>query len=130
MTIRKKLTAALALGALIFPAVAQSEDGNWKRGRVYFRMVCTACHVENAGGAIAPNTRPKAEWLAYLDQDKHARGKDSVKYYVSRQYRASIKAVNKAAEKFADVPDQELLDDVRAFIVKGAKDGDAPAGCN
>jgi hypothetical protein len=28
------------------------------------------------------------------------------------------------------VPDQELLDDVAAFLTKGAKDGDAPASCN
>ncbi len=35
-----------------------------------------------------------------------------------------------AAEKFADTPDQELLDDISAFLTKGAKDGDAPATCS
>jgi len=130
MKLPQKLISVLVLGLLIFPLVAQSAEGDWKRGRVYYRMVCTACHVEKAGGSIAPNTRSKAEWMAYLDADKHAKGKDSVRYYVSMQYRASIKASNKAAEKFADVPDQELLDDIRAFITKGAKDGDAPASCS
>ena len=43
---------------------------------------------------------------------------------------ASIKAGNKAAEKFADTPDQELRDDIKAFLIKGAKDGDSPASCS
>jgi len=130
MKFQQNLFSGLALCLMVLPLTAQSGEGDWKRGRVYFRMVCTACHVGQAGGAIAPNTRLKAEWMAYLDEDKHAKGKDSVKYYVSMQYRASIKATNKAAEKFADVPDQDLLDDIRAFITKGAKDGDAPASCS
>lgn len=130
MKLQRNLYYGLVLCLLTLPLVAQSAEGDWKRGRVYFRMVCTACHVEKAGGAIAPNTRLKAEWMAYLDEDKHAKGKDSVRYYVSKQYRASIKATNKAAEKFADVPEQDLLDDIRAFVTKGAKDGDAPAGCS
>jgi mono/diheme cytochrome c family protein len=130
MKFQQNLYSALALCLIMFPLTTQSTEGDWKRGRVYFRMVCTACHVENAGGAIAPNTKLKAEWMAYLDEDKHAKGKDSVKYYVSKQYRDSIKATNKAAEKFSDVPDQELLDDIRAFITKGAKDGDSPASCS
>ena len=35
-----------------------------------------------------------------------------------------------AAEKFAEVPEQDLLEDIRAFLIKGAKDGDAPASCS
>jgi hypothetical protein len=77
-------------------------------------------------GSINPSTKTKAEWAAYIKADKHAKGKDTVKQYVSKAYRASIKSGNKAAEKFADTPDQELLDDVAAFLTKGAKDGDAP----
>jgi hypothetical protein len=72
----------------------------------------------------------KAQWGSYLQADKHAKGKDSLKQYVSKAYRASIKTQNKAAEKFADVPDDELLEDIRAFVTKGAKDGDAPASCS
>lgn len=130
MKFQKNLLSGLVLSLVMFPLVAHSAEGDWKRGRIYFRMVCTACHVEKAGGAIAPNTRLKAEWMAYLDADKHAKGKDSVRYYVSKQYRASIKATNKAAEKYFDVPDQDLLDDIRAFVTKGAKDGDSPASCS
>jgi hypothetical protein len=92
--------------------------------------VCTSCHVVAPIGTINPSSKTKAEWAAYLKADKHAKGKDTVKQYVSKAYRASIKSGNKAAEKFADVPDQELLDDVAAFLTKGAKDGDAPASCN
>lgn len=129
MKSQPKLFSALLLSLLVFPSVSQSAEGDWKRGRVYFRMVCTACHLEQAGSAIAPNTRSKAEWISYLDADKHAKGKDSARLYVSMPYRASIKANNKAAEKFYDVPEQNLLDDIRAFLSKGAKDGDAPASC-
>jgi hypothetical protein len=130
MKFQRNLLSGLVLCLVMLPLTTQSAEGDWKRGRVYFRMVCTACHVEKAGGAIAPNTRLQAEWKTYLDEDKHAKGKDSVKYYVSKEYRASIKATNKAAEKFYEVPDQELLDDIRAFITKGAKDGDSPASCS
>jgi cytochrome c5 len=108
---------------------AQAGEGDWKRGRVYYRMVCTSCH-EKSVKPIAPNERTKAEWAAYLQADKHAKGKDTVKYYVSKQYRASAKATNKAAEKFIDVSEQDLFDDVRSFVTRGAKDGDSPASCS
>jgi len=53
-----------------------------------------------------------------------------VSQYTSKTYRASIKSANKAAEKFADVPDQELMEDVKAFLQRGAKDGESPASCS
>ncbi len=81
-------------------------------------------------GTISPSSKTKAEWAAYRQADKHAKGKDTVKQYVSKAYRDSIKSSNKAAEKFSDVPDQELFDDIKAFVTKGAKDGDAPASCS
>ena len=121
-------TAVLALLGISFSA--QAYDADWKRGRIYYRSVCTSCHVALPIGAINPSTKTKAEWTAYLTADKHAKGKDTVKLYVSKSYRASIKAGNKAAEKFADTPDQELADDIKAFLIKGAKDGDAPASCS
>ena len=40
------------------------------------------------------------------------------------------KSGNKAAEKFADVPDQELFDDIKGFLLRSAKDGASPASCN
>ncbi|MDO8890452.1 MAG: hypothetical protein Q8K43_12895 [Sulfurimicrobium sp.] len=129
---RTKLSIVVALAILGSTAytTAQAYDGDWKRGRIYYRQVCTSCHVAKTEKAISPTTKTKAEWAAYLQADKHAKGKDSVKQYISQQYRASIKASNKAAEKFADVPDQELLEDIKAFVTKGAKDGDSPASCS
>jgi cytochrome c5 len=127
-----KLTTTLAAGAALslLASSAFAYDADWKRGRVYYRSVCTSCHVASPIGSINPSTKTKAEWAAYLKADKHAKGKDTVKHYVSKAYRASIKAGNKAAEKFADTPDQELLDDIGAFLNKGAKDGDSPASCS
>jgi cytochrome c5 len=121
--------SGLLLTLFALPFAAQAGDGDWKRGRIYYRMVCTACHTQKAN-SIAPSTKTKAEWAAYLKADKHAKGKDSLKYYVSKTYRDSIKASNKAAEKFVDVSEQELLDDLRAFVEYGAKDGEKPASCS
>ena len=128
----KKLSMVLVAGMLGAMAVgsASAADGDWKRGRVYYRMVCTDCHVSKGGGAIAPSTKTKAEWAAYIQADKHNKGKDSLKYYISKEYRAKVKATNKAAEKYADVPDADLMNDIKAFVIKGAKDGDSPAGCS
>jgi cytochrome c5 len=117
------------LGYGLHAADTAAADGDWKRGRVYFQKVCTDCHTAKAGGAIAPNTRTMAEWETYLKANKHAKGKEPLKLYVSKEYRANIKATNKAAEKYADVPDEQLFNDVKAFMLKGAKDGDSPASC-
>lgn len=117
------------LGCGLVASVANAADGDWKRGRVYYQRVCTDCHTAKAGGPIAPNARAMAEWTIYLNADKHAKGTESLKKYVSKEYRASIKATNKAAEKYADVPDEQLFNDIKAFMLKGAKDGDSPASC-
>ena len=126
-----RLTETLTVAAALFllAASAFAYDANWKRGRVYYRSVCTSCHAVQSIGSINPSSKTMAEWTAYLAADKHAKGKDTVKQYVSKAYRASIKSGNKAAEKFADTPDQELADDIKAFLLKGANDGDAPASC-
>ena len=130
MGIRNTVVGALALAALGVAAQAAAYDGDWKRGRIYYRSVCSSCHVASPVGGINPSSKTKAEWTAYLQADKHAKGKDSVAQYVSQGYRNSIKSANKAAEKFADVPDKELAEDIKAFLLKGAKDGDAPASCS
>jgi len=118
---------ALMLGAAAISA-AQAYDGDWKRGRIYYRQVCTTCHTAELKKPIAPNDSTKAQWTAYFQADKH--GKNTVKHFFSSQYRDSIKAKNAAAAKFADLPEKDLTEDVKAFLQKGAKDGDAPAGCN
>lgn len=128
---KPRYLAAAVMVLLACPSTfAFAYDGDWKRGRVYYRSVCTACHAAQAGGSIAPSEMTKAQWQAYLQADKHAKGKDSMKQYLGKAYRASIKAQNKAAEKFADVPEDELFEDMKAFVVRGAKDGDSPAGCS
>ena len=127
-----KTTQTLMAGAALclLASSAFAYDADWKRGRVYYRSVCTSCHAVAPSGSINPSTKTKAEWAAYLKANKHNKGKDTVSQYVSKAYRASIKSGNKAAEKFADTPDQELMDDIAAFLTKGAKDGDAPATCS
>jgi hypothetical protein len=131
MNLKKYFAVPLVfcLAGIIAPS-AQADDGNWKMGRIYYRMVCTECHKENAGGAISPSSMTKAEWTAYVEADKHAKEQDSLKYYVSKEYRDSIQDTNKAAKKLANKSDEELLSDVHAFTIHGAKDSDTPARCN
>lgn len=130
MNARQALIATALLALLGSASGAGASDADWKRGRVYYRSVCTACHVASPVGSINPSGKTKAEWAAYLKANKHAKGKDTVSEYLSKAYRAKIKATNKAAEKFADVPEKDLMDDLGAFLAKGAKDGDSPASCN
>lgn len=126
----KLRTTLPLLATILFASSVQAYDADWKRGRIYYRSVCTSCHVAAPIGQINPSAKTKAEWAAYFQADKHAKGKESVKLYVSKDYRAKIKASNKAAEKFADVPEQELFEDVRFFLQRGAKDGESPASCS
>ncbi|MDP2681069.1 MAG: hypothetical protein Q8O85_20460 [Rhodoferax sp.] len=130
MKLSKSLPVAALLALMGASFSAQAYDADWKRGRVYYRSVCTSCHVASPVGSINPSTKTKADWTAYLLTDKHAKGKDTVSQYVSKAYRASIKSTNKAAAKFADTPDKELFEDIKAFLIKGAKDGDSPASCS
>jgi len=106
--------------------------GNDKVGRVYFKMVCTVCHMTQAGKSFAPASRTMDEWRAYLAADKHdvsGASNPSVKYHLSQEYRKSIQEQNKAAKKFVDMSDDEMYANVLAFVVKGAKDSDTPATC-
>ena len=130
MKLNHTLAATAVLALLGASVSAQAYEADWKRGRIYYRAVCTTCHLASPIGSINPSTKTKAEWASYLKADKHAKGKDTVKQYVTKTYRDSIKSANKAAEKFAEVPEQDLLEDIRAFLIKGAKDGDAPASCS
>ena len=67
-------------------------------------------------GQVNPSSKTMAEWKSYLQADKHAKGKDTVKQYVAKTYRDSIKSANKAAEKFAEVPEQDLLEYILVFF--------------
>ncbi len=73
MNARKTTLAVLAMGLLSASLTVQADDADWKRGRIYYRMVCTDCHKSKPCGAIGPNTRTRAEWAAYLQADKHAK---------------------------------------------------------
>lgn len=126
-----RLTICIALGTVGLSALAY--EGDLKRGRLYFRQICTACHQAAAGKAIAPNERLKADWAAYLKADKHdktGKSNPSVKYFTTRAYRETIKGSNKAAEKLLSANDDELYADVQAWLQYSAKDSDNPSGCN
>ena len=110
-----------------------ADKANKKRGQVYFRMVCTVCHQDTAGRSISPANYTMEQWQAYFDVDAHDKsGKTNTKtsFYVSTDYRLSIRDSNKAAKRFMKLSNEQLLADVRKFAVNGAKDSDTPATCN
>ena len=123
---------ALVILSLGLSTLAEAK-GNWKKGRIYYRMVCTECHIEQAGGAISPAEKTKAEWTEYFEKNLHGpqdvSAKYAASYFVSREYRESIKDTNRAAKKMLKIPDDKLLEDVKAFLNHTAKDSDQPSRC-
>ena len=128
----KSFFAVLMIALLSFSSMADAK-GNWKKGRIYYRMVCTECHVEQAGGKISPAEKTKAEWVDYFEKNIHgpqdSTAKYAASYFVSREYRESIKNTNRAAKKMLKIPDDKLLEDVKAFLNHTAKDSDQPSRC-
>jgi len=120
----------LIAAATLYSAPASAYDADWKRGRIYYRAICSACHATTPAGVVQPNSRTMAEWSAYLKADKHDKGKEPVMKYFSKEYLDSVKATNRAAERFASVPSEQLFKDVELFLRRSAKDGAAPASCS
>lgn len=124
------VSLCLVLGAA--SVAASAYEGDLKRGRLYFRQICTTCHQTMLGKAIAPNERAKADWNAYVKADKHdksGKSNPSMKYFTTKAYRETIKGSNKAAEKLLNANDAELFVDVQAWLHYSAKDSDNPSGC-
>jgi len=106
---------------------------NQKRGQVYFKMVCTVCHLQEVENTIPPASRSMDEWRAYFDANRHGASDaphPELNYYMSVEYRESIQDHNKAAKKFLKLSEQQIYADTREFAIKGAKDSDTPASCN
>ena len=130
-----KTAVTLLVGtlAMVFASSSLGGEPNKRRGQVYFKMVCTECHVQTADKTIPPNTRTMAEWDAYMSTNQHdssGSSEPTVSYYTSTAYRESIKDSNKAAKKFLKLPEDQIYADVKAFMVGGARDSDTPASCN
>ena len=132
MSYRKYIITMFVIVLLGFSSLVQAK-GNWKKGRIYYKMVCTECHVEQAGGVISPAEKTKAEWADYFEKNIHGPqdvvAKYAASYFVSREYRESIKDTNRAAKKMLKIPDDKLLEDVKAFLDHTAKDSDQPSRC-
>lgn len=131
---KKKSVIVLLMAVLLgISTMADARKGNWKQGRIYYRMVCSECHVNEAGGKISPAEKTKAEWLDYFEKNIHgpeeAPTKYTASYFVSNEYRESIKDTNRAAKKMLKVSEEQLLEDVKAFLVHTAKDSDQPSRC-
>ena len=125
------LITILATMALTVTPMANAAKGNWKQGRIYYKMVCTDCHATEAERKISPSEKTKAEWAAYFEADQHfAADQQPLSYYLSTAFRESIQEQNRAAKKMLKVSDEQLIANVKAFVEHGAKDSDQPASCN
>ncbi len=131
----KRLINTVTVSLLLLLPLAEvfaETDGDWRRGRIYYRTTCTSCHKVMTGAPISPSSRTIAQWTAYLDADRHdlaGNTNPSVKYFVSRAYRETVKKHNRVAAKLIDLKDETLLQDIRAFLIHGAKDSDTPTRC-
>ncbi len=133
MKYQKQTLTVLVLLLLGFSTSAMAVKGNWKTGRIYYKMVCTECHAREAGGKISPADKTKAEWNDYFEKNIHGPqdvpSKFTASYFVSKEFRESIKDTNRAAKKMLKIPEEKLLADVRAYVVHTAKDSDQPTTC-
>ena len=128
------ITALVAVMLGLSPVANAAKKGNWKQGRIYFKMVCSECHAREAGGKISPAEKTKEEWTDYFEKNIHgpqdAPTKYTASYFVSKDYRESIKDTNRAAQKMLKVPEDKLLEDVKAYLLHTAKDSDQPTTCD
>jgi hypothetical protein len=136
MIVKTQFLIALLAIALLFPygliPAEEVDDGDWRRGRIYYRTTCTDCHKTMTGEGISPASKTIAEWRAYFNADRHdqsGKTSPSVSYYLSQEYRETIRDSNKVANKLIDLSDEELKADVQAFLVHGASDSDNPTRC-
>ena len=63
MKFDKTFFAALMIVLLGFSSLAEAGKGNWKKGRIYYQMVCSECHLNEAGGKISPAEKTKGTWM-------------------------------------------------------------------
>lgn len=133
MKYKTSFSLILLISFLGLSTVADAEKGNWKKGRIYYKMVCSECHAELTGSKFSPADKTKAEWTMYFAQGEHAMASSAVNhslnYYASSEYRESIKGSNRAAAKMLKIPEAQLMADVEAFTVRTAKDSDQPSRC-
>ncbi len=122
--IPRLLTAALLIA---LPATQALAEGDWTKGRIYYRATCTSCHEADAGGAISPAAYTIAEWTDWIASE---RGTEHLGQYVGVAYREAVAPDNKVAKAFLTKSDDELWADVEAFVIYGAKDSATPATCN
>lgn len=126
----RKIPLILATATVLaLPATqaAAQEDGEWKKGRIYYRAVCTSCHEAEIGESISPAAYTIQEWKDYIASEA---GGAHVSEYTAQAYREAVAPDNKVAKAFAALPDETVFADVRAFVIYGAKDSDTPATCN
>ncbi len=98
----------LALISSLAVAVFAGTKGSETKGKYYFKQNCKTCHTKGAaGGEITPLNKKMAQWTAYFQAGKHARGKEPLTKYMP----------------------QEQLRDVQAFLTNHAADSLQPETC-
>ena len=75
------ITVLVAIILGLSPVANAAKKGNLKKGRIYFKMVCSECHASEAGGKISPAQKNKADWLDYFEKNINVQKyeKDNIK---------------------------------------------------
>lgn len=113
-------------------AVNVSAEVNWRRGSLYFKQVCNACHEKVLGTSIAPDSYTQSEWHAYMKADSHSKltnSNDRVSNYTNREYRDLMEPSIQSLVLFFDQKGSDILLDIEAHLVHHAKDSDMPSSC-
>lgn len=109
---------------------------NLRRGNLYFKKVCQACHAQEKV-TVDPHARTIEDWVLYLAKDQHGVSQDgvaskttgSVRFYMGKTYREQVKASNAVAKKFLSLSEEQIFQDIRAFFMRHASDFDGPNPC-
>ena len=100
------LTIALIFAILSIAFAGSTPKGNADKGRNQFRQTCKNCHTKGAaGGEVTPLNKTAAQWRAYFETGKHARG------------------------TLSQVMPEQQLRDVQAYLVAHAIDSEQPEVC-
>lgn len=102
-----KLVVLLA-GMGAFVTLAAAGKGSATKGKYYFKKNCKTCHAKGSeNGEVTPLSKTQAQWKAYIESGKHAKGKEELSKYLT----------------------PEQIVDVQTFLVDHASDSPQPETC-
>lgn len=108
MSVPRWMKALVVMGAVGAVISVTAAGGSETKGKYYFKKTCKPCHTKTAeGGEVTPLAKTQAQWKAYFEAGKHAKGKETLDKVLTAQQ----------------------LVDVQLFLVNHASDSPQPETC-